>query len=213
MGHMGLVLPQIIFFELANNLRERPTPTPAVRTVPIHTWSSPSWSAVWLKGWGELVNAELQTLELPEPWVLDLDVGGLVGRVGDLEGEQVKDHPHFRIRTQTHFWTHFQMSQGTNIDEAEDEAEDEAVDGKSDDMDQLPDLKQGKNAKQRQVEQLKQIKQRKLLYKSPHRNPIYKIKGYKPPKYPNYPQGWQKARCNTRPNRLEKFNFKDRWGS
>ena len=89
---------------MTNKLGKRPTPAPAVQTVPTHTWSSLSWSVAQLKGWGELVNAELQTQSQsrdirpsgfppgpPEPQVLDLDVGDLVGRVGDLEGEQVSD--------------------------------------------------------------------------------------------------------------------------
>ena len=92
----------------SNKLGERPipAPAPAVLTVPTYTWSSLSWSVAWLKGWGEQVNAELQIWDTrlpgppplprplpgpPEPRVLHLDVGDLVGRVGDLEGEQVSD--------------------------------------------------------------------------------------------------------------------------
>ena len=68
-------------------------PVPAVRTAPTYTWSTSSWSAVWLVGWGELVKAHFQT-QVTQAWgppdlrVLDLDVVDLVGRVGGLGGRK-----------------------------------------------------------------------------------------------------------------------------
>ena len=90
--------------KMTNKLRERPmssSSTPAVRTVPSLTWSSSSWTAAWVRGWGEEVMDDFQTPGdtrslvpgPPEAQVPDLDVGDLVGRVGGLEGEQVRGGP------------------------------------------------------------------------------------------------------------------------
>ena len=72
-------------------------PTLTVQTVPTYTWLSLCRLVVWLKGQGD----QVRVLQIPRPQVfspgppegqvLDLDVGDLAGRVGDLEGEQVSD--------------------------------------------------------------------------------------------------------------------------
>ena len=94
-------------YKMANKLCERPMlrlPTPAVRTVPIFTWSSSNRAAAWLGGQGEEVMVDLQTRPAdhlylfpgpPEAQVLDLVVDDFVGRAGGGKGELVKDGPKF----------------------------------------------------------------------------------------------------------------------